>query len=468
MEKKRSTVRDLRRNNRSTLLSKLYFDGPLSRQELSQVSGLSTATVSNVTAELVEERLVVEAGLVDSDGGRPRVLLRVDPAFAHVVGVDVGETGVKAELFDLTMGRLAAVELPLRSPRPDPTEIAELIATGLRDILAQAGVEEQTVLGVGIGLAGTVEQGARTVVHVQVIGWEAVPFEDLLRDRGVTLPLYLENGAKTQGQAELWFGAGRGARHSVIALVGSGVGAGVITDGAMYQGATSSAGEWGHTTIVYGGRQCRCGAHGCLEAYVGAEAILDRYREAQGQPPVHREAQGQPAAHREAQGQPAAHREAQGQPAAHREAQGQPAAHREAQGQPAAEPAEPGEQAGLAELLAAGAEDRAAAQVLDETAGYLGAGIANLINLFNPERIVLGGWAGVALGAVLLPRIREVAAAQALRYAYGQTTIELCELGPDAVAVGAATLPVAALLAKGGDPRRIGLARHRATATPSR
>jgi len=96
MESSRATVRDLRRRNRSAVLSRLYFDGPLSRQELAQLTGLSAATVSNVTAALVDERLIVEAGQVDSDGGRPRVLLRVNPGYGHVVGIDVGETGVKA------------------------------------------------------------------------------------------------------------------------------------------------------------------------------------------------------------------------------------------------------------------------------------------------------------------------------------------------------------------------------------
>jgi predicted NBD/HSP70 family sugar kinase len=400
METTRRTVRDLRRHNRSRVLSKLFFDGPLSRQELTQLTGLSAGTVSNVTGELVEERLVVEAGLVDSDGGRPRVLLRVDHGYGQVVGVDVGETGVKVELFDLTMDRLAAVEHPLRSPRPDPAAVVAQIASGLREVLSQASVKEETVLGVGVGVPGTVEQG-RGLVHAQVIGWDAVAFADLLRTSGVDLPLYLDNGAKTQGQAELWFGAGRGARHAVVALVGSGVGAAVITDGTTYQGATSSAGEWGHTTIAYGGRLCRCGARGCLEAYVGAEAILDRYRQARGR-----------------------------------------------RAGAAAD-----EESGLAELIAAAPRSRAAARVLEETAGYLGAGMANLINLFNPERIVLGGWAGVALGESLLPKIREAAAEHALRHPYGQTTIELGQLGPDAVAVGAATLPVAALLALGGDPR---------------
>jgi predicted NBD/HSP70 family sugar kinase len=401
MEPSRSTVRDLRRRNRSALLSTLYFDGPLSRQELSQQTGLSVATVSNVTGELVEEGLIVEAGLVDSDGGRPRVLLRAAPGFGNVVGIDVGETGVKVELFDLTMDRKATVEHALSSSRPEPAEVVAQIAAALVEVIVQAGVTQDSVIGVGIGLPGTVEQGPSTLVHAQVIGWDAVPIEDLLRAAGVRLPLYFDNGAKTQGQAELWFGAGRGFRHAVVALVGSGVGAAVITDGRTYRGATSSAGEWGHTTIVYGGRTCRCGARGCLEAYVGAEAVLDRYRQAR---------RGRQAA-------------------------------------------EVDEQSGLAELIAAAGRSRVAAHVLDETAGYLGAGIANLINLFNPERIVLGGWAGLALGAAMLPQIRTAAEEYALRRPYEQTTIEMCELGPDAVAVGAATLPVAALLALGNDPR---------------
>jgi predicted NBD/HSP70 family sugar kinase len=409
MESKRTTVRDLRRHNRSALLSKLFFDGPLSRHELSSLTGLSAATVSNVTGELIEERLIVEAGLIDSDGGRPRVLLRVDPHYGHVIGIDVGETGVKVELFDLSMTALSAVEHPLPSIRPDPATVVAQIAAALREVIAQAGVEESNVIGVGIGVPGAVEQGpadaadpgAAVRVHAQTIGWDAVPFGTLLRDSDITLPLYIENGAKTQGQAEMWFGAGRGCGHAVIVLIGSGVGAAVITDGNTYRGATSSAGEWGHTTIAYGGRTCRCGAKGCLEAYVGAESILDRYRQARGGRAV----------------------------------------------------AGVDEQGSLDALIAAAGRSKTAAKVLQETAGYLGAGIANLINLFNPERIVLGGWAGLALGAKLLPDIRAAAKEQALRHAYGQTSIELCELGPDAVAVGAATLPVATLLAKGGDPR---------------
>jgi predicted NBD/HSP70 family sugar kinase len=282
------------------------------------------------------------------------------------------------------------------------------------------------VVGVGIGLPGTVEQGAADQgaadqgdgvrVHAQTIGWDAVPLGRLLRESGISLPLFFDNGAKTLGQAEMWFGAGKGAGHAVIVLIGSGVGAAVIADGSTYRGATSSAGEWGHTVISYGGRPCRCGSRGCLEAYVGAEGILDRYRQARG---------GRATAGAD-------------------------------------------EQSSLEALIASSAKSKTAAKVLQDTAGYLGAGIANLINLFNPERIVLGGWAGLALGGTLLPDIRESAAAHALRHTYAQTTIELCELGPDAVAFGAATLPVAAMLAKGADPRETGKPAKQARSTRSR
>ena len=389
------TARDIRRHNRSVLLTELFFDGPLSRHELSRRTGLSSATVSNVTAELVATRLVVEAGQVDSDGGRPRALLRVNAGYGSVIGIDVGDAGAKVELFDLSLTRLAGADRPLPA-RPEPGRTARAVADGIRDVLREAAVDPAQVLGVGIGLPGIVQQGNEVLVHAATIGWQAVPFADLVRAEGITLPLYLDNCAKTQGRGEMWFGAGRGRRQVVVALVGSGVGADVVIDGATYSGASSSAGEWGHTTIAYGGRRCRCGARGCLEAYVGALGILDRYRHAAGGTPT---------------------------------------------------------VASLDALLDLAQSSTVAARLLDETADLLGAGIADLINLFNPELVVLGGWAGLALGERLLPRIRDAARTHALTHPYRQTSIELCRLGPNAVALGGATLPVAELLALGGDPR---------------
>jgi len=384
LDRTRGTVRDLRRDTRSALLWSLYLSKQRSRQELSDTTGLSQASVSNVVRELLDEGIVIEAGSVESDGGRPRILLEMNPDYGYVIGVDIGETCVLVGLFDLTMTERAKAEFRLNPAEHDVGVVVQGVLSGLHTVLAATGIEPAAILGVGVGVPGIVEQGPEVLVHGQTYGWEGVPLERLLRS-GTELPLYFENCAKTTGQAELWFGAGKGATNAVVALIGSGVGASLISGGSIYRGATSSAGEWGHTAIMVGGRACRCGSRGCLEAYVGAEAILERY--------------GRPL---------------------------------------------PGndEESALAELIAAADTSPLAAAILEETAGYLGAGIASLINLLHPERIILSGWAGLLLGGQLLPAIQDAARRHALRQPFAATSIELGLLGPEALTLGAATLPV--------------------------
>lgn len=387
-EQRRWTVHDLRRDNRSVLLSSLFFRQPRSRQQLTAATGLSPASVCNVVRDLIDEGIVVEAGSVDSHGGRPRALLQVNPDYAYVIGVDVGETRVRVELFDLAMTEHAKADYPLDPRQHGVGLIVEAIVTGLEAVLARSGVNPAAVLGIGVGVPGIVENVPDGLVHGQTYGWESVPLGRLLRS-GTSLPLHIDNCAKTMGQAELWFGAGRGARSAVVCLIGSGVGASIIANGSALRGSTSSAGEWGHTTVMVGGRPCRCGALGCLEAYVGAEAILDQC----GGPP-------------------------------------------------------PGsdQEAAFAALIDLAPTSAPTAEILDKTALYLGVSIADLINLFSPERIILGGWAGLLLGEYMLPAIRAAARGRSLRRLFAETSIELGRLGTDAVTLGAATLPIEAFL----------------------
>ncbi|MEW2082816.1 ROK family transcriptional regulator [Streptomyces sp. NPDC005283] len=408
-ERSRRTVRDLRRGNRARVLQRLYFHGPLSRQELGPATGLSSGSISNVVSELIAEGVLEEAGVVDSDGGRPRTLLRVTPGGGLLIGIDIGETRVRVELFDLSLTELARTEHPLAQHGYDVERIVAHVRTGVAGVLRDAGADATSLLGVGIGVPGIIEQDTPdgAIVHGQTIGWSAVPFERLLRasvELPPEVPLFIDNGAKTLGQAEMWFGGGRGAREAAVALIGSGVGACVVHAATPDENARSSALEWGHTTVRIRGRRCRCGSLGCLEAYAGAEALRERWQEAGG-PPA----------------------------------------------------ADADDETALASLLAAafpGADgpepDAVALSLLDDTAEYLGAAVADLINLFRPERILLGGWAGLLLGPHLLPEVRRYAGEYALRHAGARTTIELGRLGPDAVTVGAATLPLADFLARGG------------------
>src|SRR5215510_5801153 len=211
-----ATNRSVRRRNRSVLLFRLFLDGPLTRQDLATSTGLSQAAVSIVVGELIEAGLVIEAGAVESDGGRPRIMLRIAPRFAYVIGVDVGETRVRVELFDLAMAPLATVEYPIDPGKPDPETVVGYIVAGISQVTTKARVRPADILGVGVGVSGVVEQGPQAVVHAQSLGWDAVPFEYLLQQAGTEIPLHVDNGAKTLGQAEMWFGAGRGAQHAVF------------------------------------------------------------------------------------------------------------------------------------------------------------------------------------------------------------------------------------------------------------
>jgi predicted NBD/HSP70 family sugar kinase len=366
----------------------MYLSQARSRQDLSDATGLSPASVTSVVRELLDERIVVEAGQLDSDGGRPRALLRMNPEYGYSIGVDIGETGVRVGLFDLTMSQRALTELPLSHARRDPEVVVAAIAAGLDAVLADSGVDADEVLGAGVGVPGIIQQQPEVLVHGQTFGWDAVPLKRLLRAH-TDLPLYFDNGAKALGQAEMWFGAGYGSQRTVVLLIGSGVGAALSFGRPVDRGATVEATELGHIVIAVGGRRCRCGGTGCLEAYAGAEAILERY--------------GRPIA--------------------------------------AAD-----QEAALGELIGAAGSSPIAAAVLSETAEYLGAGIGSVINLLAPERVVLAGWAGLRLGGRLLTEIRASARQHSLCHPFDSTAIELGRLGPGAVAVGAATLPVEALL----------------------
>lgn len=402
-----TTVRDLRKSNRARALWQVYLNGPLTRQEVGTVAGLSLATVSNLVADLVSEGIVAEVGLEDSNGGRPRGLLQVNPEYGYVIGVDVGETAFLVELFDVGLHPLAQHSSVTDMKVLDPDDAISHIAEGIDAVIAGARVDEGAILGVGVAVPGVVEHGGDAVVHGQSVGWHAVPLEAKLRGR-TGLPILVDNGANTLGQAERWLGAARDTEHAVIVLLGIGLGACIISNGEVYRGATSSAGEWGHTTVSVGGRPCRCGAAGCLEAYVGAGAIASRYE-------------------------------------------------RLKRGRTAAGAGELEER--IAAIIDARDRDRAAARVLAETVTYLGAGLANVVNLFNPERVVVGGWLGRALSDALLPEIRAAAGRQALRLPFSRVEIVKAELGKDAVALGGATLPIARLLTDGA--MRAGNSAHR-------
>ncbi|MFE2429331.1 ROK family protein [Streptomyces sp. NPDC059373] len=412
------TSRDIRTANRYGVLRHIVAESPVSRQELAAATGLSLATVANLVGELLELGLLVEVGYEDSDGGRPRGLVAVNAEGGALIGVDVAETYIHVELYDLALTVIARAEEELRPGENEPAQVLAHIASAVTTVVGEAGIPAERVLGVGVSMPGMVDREGGVSVFAPNWDWHDVPLLSLLAEH-IPYPLHLDNPLRACTIAELWFGAARGCDDAVVVNLGTGVGAGIALGGALHRGVTNSAGEWGHTTLVLDGRLCHCGNHGCVETYVGAPGIMQNLRELAPESPL----------------------------------------------------LHPEDQTATIAALAQGVTDGdpVAVKVVRDTGRYLGAAVADLVNLLNPEVIVLSSWVARALGPPLLDEVREAVARHALRRPLESTRIVLSPIPSNPVSLGAATFALEGSLASVGQksqkpPRRAaGTARARST-----
>ncbi|MEU5054736.1 ROK family transcriptional regulator [Streptomyces sp. NPDC001939] len=394
------TSRDIRTANRYAVLRHLIAKSPASRGELAEATGLSQATVATLVGELTALGLLVEVGFEESAGGRPRSLVAVDAAGGALVGVDVAETYVHAELFDLALGVVARAEQELRPGESAPEDVVGRIAAAVGAVVAAADARRPPrVLGVGVTMPGQVDRERGVAVRASNWGWHDVPLAALLGKR-LPYPVHLDNPLRAATVAELWFGAARGRDDAVVINLGTGVGAGLALGGTLHRGVTNSAGEWGHTTLVLDGRPCRCGGAGCVETYVGAPAIMRTLRELAPD---------------------------------------------------SALLTDEDQTTTIGALGRAAADgDPLALRVVRETARHLGAAVADLVNLLNPEVIVLSSWVAAALGTPLLTEVREAVARNALGSPFAATEIVLSPIPTDSVCLGAATFALEGVLSSPG------------------
>lgn len=377
-------VLDLRQSNRGLLLREIILRGQVTRRELQQRTGLSAASIANLVTELRNEGLVLEAGSLPSRGGRPLGLITPAPAGAYSIGVEVGDTHVTADLYDLALTRRDRVRTPVPGAVPDPDVVREAVTSAVDTLRDRHADTDERLLGVGLGVPGTVETtpAGHSVIYAADLDWDGLPVRNLYRDPEI--PVHAGNGAQTQATAEMWRGGARGVDHCVVALVGDGVGAGLVVNGSLLEGASGSAGEWGHTKVAVDGPPCDCGSRGCLEAYVGGRSIARRWRGGNADGTVVRDL-----------------------------------------------------------IAATDAGDVEAGAVLDDVLRALAAGIASLVNLLNPQKVIIGGWAGLELTASRLPLLADYVEQGALSRATERLTIERSELAEGAVSLGAALLPIA-------------------------
>ncbi|MGE5585065.1 MAG: ROK family transcriptional regulator [Bacillota bacterium] len=412
---KADETRLLRSMSTLAVLQVLRQGDPVSRAEIAAVTGLTAATVSNVVSTLVDCRMVREVGLGPSNGGRPPVLLEFDPRAFCLAGVDLGVSKIIAVVTDLQGSLVSRVKVDLDN-RVDKEGIVDRMFDAVSEALSQAGAAGADagagagagtgarVAGIGISVPGLTDAvNGVSVFAPNIPSWYNVPIVDLFKRR-FGLPSWVENDARAMTLGEARFGAGRGCRNLIGVNVGRGVGAGLILNGELYRGQRGGAGEIGHTTIDPDGPVCPCGNNGCLEVLASGPAIAAAA--------IRAVSTGVGTRIRDLVG---------------------------------------GRIENItAEVVseAANEGDVLARRLLAEAGRCLGIGIANAVNLFSPEMVVIGG--GVSRsGELLFEEIRSTVRKRAFTTMVNLPEIVPSALGEDASGIGAAALVLEVMLETG-------------------
>ncbi|KIC46235.1 ROK family transcriptional regulator [Tateyamaria sp. ANG-S1] len=327
--------------SRRLLLREISRRGPVPRIDLAEHTGISRATVTSVTADLLRGGLIEEvpreSRADESARGRPRVDLKIAGGAHLIAGLKVSNDSISLVLLDFDGVDVTHHECAIPSGRLLPEVLAQHIQSGLTDLAEKVGHKLSDISAVGVGLAGVVDAQNGLVYWSPSLNARNVPFGNVLHDR-LGISVYLDNDANLVAMAELTFGLGKSHSDFIVITIESGVGMGMVLGGQLYRGTRGCGAEFGHTKVHLDGALCRCGQRGCLEAYISDYALV-----------------------------------------------------REASSVGGMSLTTPTSQAVATVLTAAKSGDPTARKVVDRASKMFAMGLANLVNIFDPELVILAG-----------------------------------------------------------------------------
>ncbi len=373
-------------DSRTRVFNALVWNHRISRVRLAEKLGLTRAAVGVVVDDLMARGLVRRNGTEASSGGRRAVILEVDPDAAVAVGASMNDYSWSVVATNLEAEVITRKTVLMRNHSPEAA--VDAICEGYAAIAPH--LAERFVLpALGIGSPGLVDTHTGTIVQAVDLNWHNIRLGEMVRER-LGLEIFMVNRSKVGALAEFWCTRERGAvRDLVFVSIGTGVAAGIIQDGELVLGATSSAGELGHLTVVPNGPVCGCGNRGCLQTVVNEDAILSRARTLQ-------------------------------------------------------ERTAPDEKRfvdALSVVRAADTGNPVARHVVEETAEYLSTALGGMVNLLNPELIILGGPVPDS-GTLLLEETRRRIGNHCMHHNLEDLEIRRSSFGGDSSAIGAAVLVI--------------------------
>ena len=393
-----SNITLVKAHNLRAILLSLLHEGSVSRVELAEITSLSTTTVTNLISELLEQGIVIEEGLEETTGrrrvGRPRTALHLVADARFAVGVHIGIGLFRVTVTDLFAEMICSNIVPFKLETP-PEQVLDTIARWIEKTIDDSHVNRQRIIGVGIGASGLVNYRTGVNILAPSLKWRDVPVRAILASK-LNFPVVVDNNVRAMALAEAFFGAGRGVNSLAFVYGRVGVGAGFVVGGQIFRGSSAGAGEIGHTIVIpEGGLLCRCGKHGCLETLVSETSLISLAEEI-----------------------------------ARSEPDGLLSQHlKQLDGNRPIERI----------FAAARAGDENTLAMIERQAYYLGMALANLVNVINPELILLGGM--FAQGEELILPVAERAMRELSFAGLGEKVrVEPTSFGWRAGVVGAAAL----------------------------
>ncbi|WP_248964399.1 ROK family transcriptional regulator [Sphaerisporangium perillae] len=392
--------------NRAVVLEAIQVSDGISRVQIAKHAGLTAQTVSVIVRKLLEEGLVVEDGSLPSSGGKPRTILRVDPAAGYAVGIHFDPGEISYVLADLAGQPVTVLHTDVR-PGLSPEEVIRQMARTARDMLRHAGVPDHKVLGIGLACPGPLDADGVMNFPPRLSGWDQVPIKRLLEEH-TGFPVTFDNDAAAAAIGERWAGLARATASFAYLYLGTGIGGGLFLDNQIYRGRSLNAAEFGHITVMPDGPDCYCGNRGCVEAICCPSAIeaAVRTRLAEGAGSMLAAGPGN-------------------------------GPEKDPGADPAGGPGGPDHAA----ICAAAAEgDPLAREVIDMVAARLADAAVSIVNMLDIDLLVLGGPAMHKVGHIYHQVIAEAVASRPLARRLHQVHVETSPIAADAAAIGAASL----------------------------
>lgn len=388
--------------NKMLVLNTIYKEKPISRAEIAKRTGLNKSTVSALVDELLSEGLILEIGIGESQGGRKPINLSINKEIGSVIGIDLGVNYISSILTNFAGHILWEKRITIKNIIDSPQQKIHDLLELIKETITHAPATGRGIIGMGIGVPGLVNYDHGCVLSAPNLLWENIKLKDIVEEE-FHIPTLIDNEANAGAIGEKWFGLGKKASEIVYVSAGTGIGAGIVINNELYRGAGGLAGEIGHMTVDVHGTTCTCGNVGCWEEYASEKALIRYFKEHASQYPESILLTKNNATYIDS--------------------------------------------LNIFQIIDAATKGDSLAIAGFENIGYyLGVGVANLINAFNPQCVVIGNVLPLA-GNILMDKLRKEVERRCFSARYSHVKIMSSELYMNACALGAVALVISRIYA---------------------